>query len=738
MNTNATFRPDPQRLYKLLPALYRIADDDHENSLGALLELVTQEADGLRAGTEQLWNDFFIETCQRWVVPYIGDLVGNIPLHDLDLSAAATTAESLFTDLAGHENLAPPAEIRTRADVAKTIYYRRRKGTPVMLEELARDVTGWGAHVVEFFQLLDWHQHLEHVRLECQGCPDLRRLAAGDRAGGPWDGTSHTVDVRAINQWNGWHNIPNVGFFLWRLQAYRLIRVQPRVIENVQWRRTFSPLGQDIPLFTSGLVDLDESQLAAEPNVEAPLRAVTFYDDLPKPPAATATPEYYGDPAGGALSLAVLSGGNVIAIDQIDSVNLRDWPPNQPAGMRIGVDVTRGRLIVPSGRAGETIEVSYYYGFSAPMGGGEYDRAKWLAPEPGLTVSGGGNNLQAAITNRAGLHTVITITDDRTYDIGADLTLAKNESLTIQADDHHRPHIRINRPAGGWQLLTAVGDAGAALTLNGLLIEGGLLVNGDLSSLRVLHSTLVPGRSVEQDTSGQPVAAPAASIVVSASTARNASLALQVAYSIVGTLRLPSHIHQLWLLDSIVDGHQLGTAVSGAADADNGPAAHIERTTLLGRSRFLKLPLASESIFSGVVLVEERQQGCVRFSFVPDRSRTPQQYLCQPAREIARRIDEKKAEAALNHTTVSTAEKDAITADVLGWLAPAFHTQEYGQPAYVQLALACPKQIRTGAADGSEMGAFCMLKQPQREANLRMRLDEYLPVGLEAGLIYVT
>ena len=36
------------------------------------------------------------------------------------------------------------------------------------------------------------------------------------------------------------------------------------------------------------------------------------------------------------------------------------------------------------------------------------------------------------------------------------------------------------------------------------------------------------------------------------------------------------------------------------------------------------------------------------------------------------------------------------------------------------------------------MGAYCHLKQPQRAANLRLRLDEYLPFGLEAGIIYVT
>ena len=36
------------------------------------------------------------------------------------------------------------------------------------------------------------------------------------------------------------------------------------------------------------------------------------------------------------------------------------------------------------------------------------------------------------------------------------------------------------------------------------------------------------------------------------------------------------------------------------------------------------------------------------------------------------------------------------------------------------------------------MGAFNGLMQAQRLANLRIRLDEYLPAGLEAGLIYET
>jgi hypothetical protein len=290
-----TVTRNPDRLFELLPALYRIADTQHDGQLRALLQRITAQADALYDDTQQLWDDFFIETCQRWVVPYIGEIVGNVPLHDLDATAAAATAESLFTDLAGPD-LVPPGAIPTRADVAKTIYYRRRKGTPPMLEELARDVTGWASHVVEFFTLLDWTQHLEHLRPDCHGCPDLRRVDVGDRVGGPWDTTTKTVDVRRINEWDGWYNIPNIGFFLWRLAAYQLTRITPRAIGGSTWRLTFSPLGQDIPLWSAGHREAGESLMANELTVRAPIRAAAFLEDPrtvpPAVPALTVSSDY--------------------------------------------------------------------------------------------------------------------------------------------------------------------------------------------------------------------------------------------------------------------------------------------------------------------------------------------------------------------------------------------------------------------------------------------------------------
>jgi hypothetical protein len=67
---------------------------------------------------------------------------------------------------------------------------------------------------------------------------------------------------------------------------------------------------------------------------------------------------------------------------------------------------------------------------------------------------------------------------------------------------------------------------------------------------------------------------------------------------------------------------------------------------------------------------------------------------------------------------------------------PQFNSKRYGSPAYCQLAETCAEEITGGAEDEAEMGVFHDLYQPQRAANLRARLDQFTPAGLEAGIIY--
>jgi hypothetical protein len=207
-----------------------------------------------------------------------------------------------------------------------------------------------------------------------------------------------------------------------------------------------------------------------------------------------------------------------------------------------------------------------------------------------------------------------------------------------------------------------VGDVGAgsgsALTLSGLLVEGGLHVTQDIQRLRLLHTTLVPGRAIAEET--VPSGLPSIDVAAGVATPINTALHVEVAFSITGPLRIPAHAAGLWLLDAVVDG--IGGTAIGETGSSSGPVANIERSTILGGSSFRKLPLASETIFTARVTVAQQQEGCVRFSYVPLNSATPRQYRCQPALEIA-------------------AQPTVPEERIASWLHPRFEAVQYGLPA---------------------------------------------------------
>ena len=180
------------------------------------------------------------------------------------------------------------------------------------------------------------------------------------------------------------------------------------------------------------------------------------------------------------------------------------------------------------------------------------------------------------------------------------------------------------------------------------------------------------------------------------------------------------------------------------AGAQPGPVTTLERVTVLGPVHFKELTLGSEVIFTDRVRAVRRQAGCVRFSTVPPGSQTPRRFRCQPELAITTALEQAQEQAGGALDPVS---REAIERQIVGRLTLAFTptrhsdpaiSNQYSDPAYGQLSLTCPAEIRTGAEDGSEMGAFSFLKQAQRTANLQSNLEEYLRFGLEAGIFYVT
>ena len=157
-------------------------------------------------------------------MPYIGDLIG-------------------YRTAARRRRRASPARAPRSPTPSR---FRRRKGTAPVLEQLARDVTGWHARAVEFFELLATTQYMNHVRPHNLRSPDLRDRDALEWIGTPFDTASRTrrrapdrARRRALQHPQRRH-LPLADRLL---PATRLARP----CASAARRFRFSPLGHDMP-----------------------------------------------------------------------------------------------------------------------------------------------------------------------------------------------------------------------------------------------------------------------------------------------------------------------------------------------------------------------------------------------------------------------------------------------------------------------------------------------------------
>ncbi|NJP10281.1 MAG: hypothetical protein HC866_13065, partial [Leptolyngbyaceae cyanobacterium RU_5_1] len=264
------------------------------------------------------------------------------------------------------------------------------------------------------------------------------------------------------------------------------------------------------------------------------------------------------------------------------------------------------------------------------------------------------------------------------------------------------------------------------VTLDGLLIAQGIQITGTANiTLTLRHCTLAPWLDLESG-APRPLTQPALHWQA------NGDGHLSLDRTITGRLLIHPSV-QIAIQDSIVDA-LADDQIALAASADGVQAAGLIKiacTTVLGQLHVSAMELVENSILTGVAISDRTQTGCVRFSYLPPGSRAPRRYRCQPDLALA----EKARELELNSVeNLPASERSAIQTRLI----PQFTSRRYSYPGYCQLSQRCAVEIQQGADDEAEMGAFHDLFQPQRKTNLRVRLDEYLRFGLEAGVTYVT
>jgi hypothetical protein len=675
-------------LYDLLPAVYRERDAASGGTLRQYLEVLTDELAVVADAIDQLYDDLFVETAAPWVLPYLADLIGL-----RGLTGVATGG------------------LTPRAEVANTIAYRRRKGTAAVLEQVARDTTRWPARAVEFFELLAATQHVNHVRARNVGTVGVRDASRLEYLGTAFErglddaqgDLVHLPEMRRIATRHGRYDIPNVGIFLWRLQPYPQTEVPARPLTpGEQNRFLLDPLGSPVQLFTLPVTESEITHLAEPVDVPMPIGRRLM---------AAAPDAYYG--AGLSVSIEGIGGSAVEVCD------LRDLPDGSsnwahvpvPAGV-VRLDPVLGRVAFGDAQAAAPA-VSYHRGFSADMGGGEYDRVDTFAvtdSAPVTVAAAGGadhTSIAGALAALPATGGVVEVLDNATYSEALALQV-DGTAVELRAADRRRPTLLLTG-----DLAVTLAGAGA-VSLNGLLVAGGGVRAEGGGSLALRHCTLVPGIDLQPD--GLPAQPGIPSLHVA-----TAETSVSIERSILGGIRCHPDA-DVTMQDTIVDAGPTGVAYAStdAVPAGGGPL-EAQACTVLGRvhARVLDLlsnsvvlaavPAGEEADWPGPVLADQRQRGCVRFSYLPAGSRTPRRYRCVP-------------------------ESDLDASE----LRPVLTSARYGDPAYCQLERRTPRAVWRGADDESEMGAFHHLFQPQREAYLEARLADYLRFGLEAGLFFVT
>ena len=615
------------KLWSLLPEIYRTNDATsafdptvQNPPNGPLRELVNRigaQAATLRRSIDRLWEDQSIESCDDWVIPYIGaQLAANL------VSSSDARAQ--------------------RLEVFKTIYYRQRKGTLPILEEIAANVTGWDARVVEMYRRMGRARHgLDpaigspiqvavpdpngskpavlpvaagligaNTRTPAGGYADLRHDYGVSRVGTAFDELSYTADVRQGQGRTGWYNIPNLGVFLWRLQSVPVQGVTPVAAGGGANQFTFDPTGRDVPLFASAVQAFDTDWVArTEYQLPGPIDRRLLSVALPKLYATANSSNAFGL-YGGAPGV-----GALVPLDQI-SADPRDVDDYI-------VDPIRGRVTVPAG-APPPLQVSYCYGSASTIGAGGYDRRlreqSRTSAAPAVPVIKGGGNIDPIASG------TLEIGDSLTYnqppDFEIDGTTGHNR-VVVRASNLQRPVVRFppSPPVPQWTVSgSVVDDRGSILVLDGLFVSGGdIVLAGSFDEVIISTCTLDPGawdgNAARIAADGQPL--------IPAHLRVNATVKhLVIDRCILGPIITGNagSLERVTITNSILQS----VAPADAIAIDTGITT-IRGCTILGKARFRQLE-ASNSLFCDVVRVANYQEGCVRFSAFTQGSVLPRQY----------------------------------------------------------------------------------------------------------------
>ena len=766
-------------LYERLPEIYRVKDEEQTppGQLRNYLAIAEHIFDAIHENIESLYDDLFIESCDDWVIPYIGDLLGTSHLQG------------------------DPWTLR--ADVADTIALRRRKGTLASIERLTYNLTQWGVHTVELRENLVWNQHLNHQRPDIGGDPPygsitrftpirggtvtLRDPAMLSLLHTPFDPFAHLADLKPPSWGNIRYNLPNLAIFLWRLKDYQVKFTQP--IVQIQATGTTEtdeathvvqvlvhPLGDPIRLFNTYQFNPDQdppviTQLDTTPGL-IPVARLTTNSEAGKPEKYVAIDTY--DPIDADIvrrDIAEVGLQLHLPEPEFAATDLSEWtirgenlcawetgiqPPLKDR--EIALDPIIGRILIGVGTvdndSGLTeaaalenhLLLTYTYGAVGNVGAHPLSRTLPNQWNDEIVVVKSvnlfqGETLNAALDNiqNETSPVVIEIQDSLvhildlsaiagTFDEDGGLNLRLNRSLIIQAADGQRPIIKLVQP-----LRFRPHDVSAAATLT-LRLEGlyltrdqafpadaPLIARAALNRLEIVDCTLDPGGQKLLD-----------------GTAAGTRQPLRTSLN----LRQPYGFNELE--EEVFDQTPeiiLECTIAGSLRIDRGYHLCLSHSIIDAGKGVNDDPESSFAVSNATNPVNDWGAPTqVNGITVLGQMRVEQ--ISGRGGIWVHTLEVLNNQIGCIRYSYFSGNGDRLPQNlgcVTGKEAKLrFVSEIFGEPAYGQLARASDFTIRERGPGDDAMGAFGFLLEAHKWRNLQIRFREFMPVGVRPLLIPVT
>lgn len=446
-------------LYNLLPLIYRQKDVNEGEPFRALMAVLESAHDKVQQDITQLYENWFIETCEEDYIPYIADLVG---LNELE-----------------KDNLLP----EQRRFVSNYIAYNRRNGIDATLHNVIHDVTGFYCFVVAENQntLSIWTTRNPNLNTKSFSCNTSSTLTDAT----PFETNGKTLDIKKATHatlQSDYGNIHprTVSLYLWQKTAIPYTKAVPTPSDSNAQRCFISPLQHVMPVCNQP-IDLmspdDTPNIMNYPTQLNRANASLFMNGGTNYPSPLTFYERDKD----THHLRMLPNSAIMITD------LSDWQPINDISIRLLCDPELGRILLQDKTLVGNIFISYSTMSHSYLGAHAMYRRHFIQ-DNGLQYINDELPQEALLINTLkkcspDIHTILVSGNNQLiFSAPVTIDLAGN-NLTLLAENYSRPIIE------GDLIIKNSGNKAATFSIVGFLIKGNIHIH-DNASLEAEYVTI--------------------------------------------------------------------------------------------------------------------------------------------------------------------------------------------------------------------------------------------------------